>query len=128
MPKQHDDQTPTLEWIVGGIGALLFMTIIAVLLNNAFSGDTPPKLRTEVERIDPTGETFTVAFTAFNDGDTTAANVQFTATLQIGAREETRQVTFDYLPPHSSFNGGFVFADDPRQGTLRIEAEGYLDP
>jgi len=72
---------------------------------------------------------YAVRFVAINEGDATAAQVRLEATLDIsGSQSESREMTFDYLPPHSARRGGFLFAADPRNGRFRIEADGYADP
>jgi uncharacterized protein (TIGR02588 family) len=121
---------PWLEWAVGAVGALLFIAILGVLLTNALR-DTgaAPSISTRVESIEPVDTGYVVKFIAMNDGELTAAQVRLEAELVTPTGErETRELTFDYLPPHSERRGGFIFQNDPRAGALRIEADGYVDP
>ncbi len=124
------DETPLLEWSVGALGAALFVAILVVLISHAATGaDAPPDVRTRVERIAPVTDGYLVMFVALNEGDVTAASLRMIATLETpsGAREQ-HEVTLDYLPPHSERRAGFVFAEDPRAGTLTIAADGFTDP
>lgn len=132
MPERKETKSdvPLLEWVVGGVGAAIFVGILAILISNAMSGaERAPSIRTQVTGIEPVAQGYVVRFTAVNDGDVTAAQVRLEATLETGAgASESREMTFDYLPPHSERRGGFLFVADPRTGRLSIEADGYADP
>lgn len=123
MAERKSHQAPLLEWLVGGVGALIFAAILIVLLSNALSDPgRPPDIVVEVDDIAPTREGYVVTFTAHNNGDTTAAAVEIAGEV----RGEARSATLNYLPPHSARRGGLFFAGDPRGVTLH--AEGYQDP
>jgi len=118
------DQTPLLEWLVGGLGALIFCALIGVLVWNSGDGaQAPPDVRVDVERIQRTRAGYVLEFAAGNAGDVTAAQVEIVARLASG---EERRARLDYLPPHSTRRGGFFFESDPRGAEIR--AEGYADP
>lgn len=128
--SKSSPKTPWLEWVVGALGALLFLGIFAVLLTNALSHtDAAPSISARVEAIEATATGYVVKFIAVNGGEVTAAQVRLEAQLvtQSGAAE-TREITFDYLPPHSERRGGFIFENDPRASALTIQADGYVDP
>lgn len=127
--RKHRGETPLLEWIVGGLGAVIFCAMLAILGQNALSNaNAPPDIRVRIERITSVENGYAIAFIARNEGDITAAGAEFTATLNSGAMTEQHQATIDYLPPHSERRGGFLFANDPRAGALTIRAGGYSDP
>lgn len=122
--------TPWLEWAVGALGALLFIGLLGVLLANALR-DTgaAPSISTRVESIEPVATGYVVKFIAVNSGELTAGQVRLEAELVTATgASETRELTFDYLPPYSERRGGFIFQNDPRDGALSIEADGYVDP
>jgi uncharacterized protein (TIGR02588 family) len=121
---------PLLEWAAGILGAVLFAAMLTVIVWNGVSnGQAAPSIDVRIERIEAGPHGYAVSFAARNDGDATAAEVRLVATLQLesGATEE-REATFDYLPPHSTRRGGFLFSADPRGRPLEIEAQGYADP
>ena len=121
--KSKSAETPLLEWLVGGLGALLFAAMLTILAANALSDPSaPPNVTVEVEEIAPTDTGYVVTFVARNAGDTTAAMLQISG--EVG--DEAHSATIDYLPPHSERRGGLFFSTDPRGVTLR--AEGYQDP
>ncbi|MBC7767365.1 MAG: TIGR02588 family protein [Phycisphaerales bacterium] len=123
--KSRAPNTPLIEWIVGGFGALVFAAMVAVLTANALTDPGGlPSIVTSVERIEAVEGGYAVAFTARNEGDTTAAMVEITAE----AGGETHSATIDYLPPRSQRRGGVFFERDPRGGELKLRAEGYQDP
>lgn len=132
MPKakQAAGDTPWLEWVVGGFGALVFVVMVGALVSNgARTPDAPPSIETRIERTARVDNGYAVQIVAINQGDITAAQVKLGATLMLPSGEtEEREITFDFLPPHSARRGGFLFTQDPRSGALTIEADGYIDP
>ena len=117
---------PLIEWLIGGLGALLFSAIIAVLAASALGGgDAPPDVRLRVDAISVVRGGYLVEFTAENSGDRVAADVEIAAALTGG---ESARAHFDYLPPHASRRGGVFFRSDPRAGELTLSAQGYSDP
>jgi uncharacterized protein (TIGR02588 family) len=119
---------PTLEWIAGAGGALIFAAMVAVLIATGMSADAPPSISVTTERIQAVENGFVLQFVARNDGGATAAAVDIVAELRTGETAEERRSHFDYLPPHSERRGGVFFDSDPRQGDLSLRAEGYNEP
>jgi uncharacterized protein (TIGR02588 family) len=118
-----------IEWLVGGLGAIIFVGMLAVLIATGVNGaDGPPSVRVTVERVQQIGGGYVVEFVARNAGEGTAAGVDIVGELTAGASVEERRAHFDYLPPHSARRGGVFFEGDPRQGELTLRAEGYNDP
>ncbi|MBY0566626.1 MAG: hypothetical protein K2P70_04910 [Hyphomonadaceae bacterium] len=88
-----------------------------------------PSISIRVESIEPIETGYAVKLIAVNSGETTAAQVRLEAELVTSTgQNETREMTFDCLPPRSERRGGFMFQHDPRAGALTIEADGYADP
>jgi uncharacterized protein (TIGR02588 family) len=123
------DITPPLEWAAGAFGALVFCGMLGVLISTGLSGaDNPPSISVDVERVVATENGYLLEFAAYNEGDVTAAAVEIVAELKAGGEMQERRARFDYLPPRSERRGGFFFETDPRQGDLRVYADGYNDP
>jgi uncharacterized protein (TIGR02588 family) len=121
---------PLLEWIVGGLGALLVTAAIADLVYNAFTrGEAPPDFRVEAERVLDLQNAYLVQFRAFNQGGSAAAAVTIEGEL-VGpdGTAEVSEVVLDYLPPRSDREGGLLFESDPRAGELSLRAKGYVKP
>ena len=119
-------ETPLLEWLTGGLGAVVFCVMLGMLIATGVNGaDAPPDVRISVERVSPVRGGYVVEFEAENAGDATAADVEITAELSSG---ESASLHFDYLAPHSSRRGGVFFRSDPRASDLSLRAEGYSDP
>lgn len=122
-------QPPALEWITGALGALVFLGLIAITLTGALSPQTPPAIKVEVVSIEQTAAGYMVQFKARNNGRITGAAVTVSATLEReGTVIEEREAQLDYIPGESFKKGGFLFKEDPRIGTLSIDANGYADP
>jgi uncharacterized protein (TIGR02588 family) len=121
---------PLLEWIVGGLGALLVAAAIADLVYNALTrGEAPPDFRVEAERVLDLPNAYLVQFRVFNQGGSAAAAVTIEGEL-VGpdGTAEVSEAVLDYLPPRSDREGGLLFASDPRAGALSLRAKGYVKP
>ena len=67
---------PLLEWIVGGLGAVLVSGAIAFLVYHALTRDrTPPDVSVVAERVLELENGYLVQFRAFNRGGSAAAEL-----------------------------------------------------
>ena len=127
-PKRKSE-APLLEWVVGGLGAIIFFGMLAVLIATGVSSRaSPPSINVEVERVTAVEGGYVLEFTARNESDVTAADIAVVAELRAGEETQHREARFDYLPPRSERQGGFFFESDPRAGALELRAEGYNEP
>jgi uncharacterized protein (TIGR02588 family) len=127
---KEDGATPLLEWIAGAVGVVLFAGALAVLAYEGISPKTPPAIEARVveTREQPGG--WLVAFEAENSGDEPAEVVTFIVTLGggKGSAVAEREVTIDFIGPHSVRRAGIFFATDPTGRDILIEPQGYLEP
>ena len=121
---------PLLEWLVGGLGALLVAGSIAYLVYHALWRDAaPPDVQVAVEAIVPRADGWLVQFRAINRGGRAAAELVVEGELVSGEGPiETGEATLDYLPPRSERTGGLFFTRDPRGFELQLRAKGYAEP
>lgn len=126
----RDDPTPLAEWVMGALGAFIFVSLVSVTTWCAVvGGDQPPIVSAQVSEITAANGVYIVEIEARNLGDTTAADAEIVAELHLGGEViETHSIMFDYVPRHSERRGGFVFARDPREGQIALRTEGYADP
>jgi len=128
-PGTAAGETPLLEWVAGGIGAVLFLGCLSIMVWNALTPRSLPSLSASVGQVTQQANGFTAEFTLHNSGRSTAANVTVLATLKQGSEEvEQHEAMIDFVPPLSERKGGIFFKHDPRSGELTIEAQGYSDP
>jgi len=122
--------TPLLEWIVGGLGAVLVGGAIAFLVYHSVTRDqAPPDVRVVAERVLDLPNGYLVQFRASNQGDSAAAQLTIEGELAGPDGEtEVSEAVLDYLPPRSDREGGLVFSRDPRAGQLSLRAKGYARP
>jgi uncharacterized protein (TIGR02588 family) len=122
--------TPLLEWVVGGLGAVLVGGAIAYLVYHSLSRDgTPPDVRVVAEHVLDLQNGYLVQFRAFNRGGSAAAELTIEGELAgPDGTTEVSEVVLDYLPPRSGREGGLVFSRDPRAGQLSLRAKGYATP
>jgi uncharacterized protein (TIGR02588 family) len=127
--RNRKSEAPLLEWLVGGLGAIIFFGMLAVLVATGLGGeDMPPSIHVEMERVAAVEGGYVLEFSARNDSNVTAADIAIVAELRSSADVQHREARFDHLPPHSERRGGFFFESDPRQGALTLRAEGYNEP
>lgn len=122
--------TPLLEWIVGGLGAVLVAGAIVFLVYHSLVRDqTPPDIRLVAERVLDLPNGYLVKFRAFNNGRSAAAELAIEGELAgPDGKTEVSEAVLDYLPPRSSREGGLYFSQDPRAGHLKLRAKGYVKP
>jgi uncharacterized protein (TIGR02588 family) len=129
-PARTPSRLPLVEWIVGGLGALLVGGTIAFLLYHALARDsTPPDVRVVEQRVFVLQDRYLVQFRAFNQGGAAAAQLTIEGEL-VGpdGTTETSDAVLDYVPARSSREGGLWFSADPRAGQLTVRATGYAEP
>jgi uncharacterized protein (TIGR02588 family) len=65
-----------------------------------------------------------------NLGANSAEGLEVEGTLMdpAGNTVETSETSIDYLPPHSTTEGGLFFTEDPRQYNLQLRPKGYEVP
>jgi uncharacterized protein (TIGR02588 family) len=127
--KSHDD-TPAIEWMLGIIGALLFLSAVGFLMYEGSRGqDHASAITISVTEVLPVQDAYLVRYAAHNDGTQTLADVQLSARLFDGNSQiESVQGQLDFLPGDSTRAGGFYLRNDPRRYRLEIRAEGYQEP
>ena len=119
-------ETHWIEWLTGGISALLVAALLGWLAYDALRY-TPaaPAFAVSVLAVTPETEGFRVAFEVRNTALSAAASVVVRGELADG---ESADVTFDYVAAQSRETGAFFFHDDPRGGGLRLAVAGYAKP
>jgi len=123
--------TPLLEWVASGIGLLLTLSMLALLLREALSGEAGqlPAIEVAIQRIAPAGSGFVVEIEAVNRSGGTAAGVEIEGQLKSGgASIETSSAVIDYVPGHSRRSGGLFFREDPRRHRIEVRALGFQTP
>lgn len=127
--KEKDEQISVWEWITGFIGLVLVVGAIGFMLYQAFQEKgLPPDVKIQIESISQIENGYLVKFQALNEGDATAEGLIIEAELKVPEKSETNQTTINFLPAHSTRNGGFFFQNDPRHYELKLRAVGYQKP
>lgn len=119
--SEDDGETPLLEWICGGIGALLFLGLIALLAGEGMKPPTPPDISGRVTGVERRESRWFVAIELRNAGEA-ASDVQ----IEVISGGETREMTLDFLPAQAVANGGVYFDQPPNSGSVRVAPIGYL--
>lgn len=127
--KPHD-LTPAMEWIIGSVGAALFLFGLTFLTIEGMRGENEPgQVSFRVDEIVHTEGAYLVRYTARNHGSQTLADVQISAHVLDGTAEvEVARAAIDYLPGDSTHSGGFYLRENPELHRLEIRAEGYQEP
>lgn len=119
------DNIPTAEWAVAGIGLVLVCLCLGFLLCKAFFvDDGVPKISCVVEQIVPQDGGALVLAKVSNSGGETVTR------LQIGAKsgEEEQSVEIDFLPARSSRKFGMFFSHIPKDGSVQFTPGSYQEP
>lgn len=127
--KRHD-ATPLLEWVLGGIGVLLFLGAIAFLVYEGSSGPNQPAgVEIRIDAVIPTEDAYLVRYRAYNQGTQTLVDLHVTARVLDGSKELERvEAAIDFLPGRSWRRGGVYLHEDPRKYRLEVRAAGYQEP
>lgn len=124
-------KAPALEWIVGGLGVILLVGLLAVIGYDAVRGASrqPPAVVVQTGSISKTGNGFVVEFTARNLSGGTAAALEIEGQLLDGTNViETSSASIDYLPGHGSAEGGLFYQHDPQGLAIQARPLGYQSP
>lgn len=130
IADKQQPSTPFLEWSFAIAGALIVGALIVFNIFGALeSNGSPPDIQIEVLQHSKLSRAYLVQIKAFNAGGSSAAGLQLEGVLSKDGKEvETSQVTLDYLPPHSSKEGGLFFTANPQEFDLKMRALGYQVP
>lgn len=119
--------TLPLEWIIGGIGLLLVLSVIGYLVWHGLRGEhRPPKVVLKIDDIEPAGSSFLVRVRAINEGGETVKSLMVEGCIKSSAAEpESSTMTFENVPADSERIGGLFFTNDPRGREIKLRAHGY---
>ena len=121
---------PVTEWIAALTGGAIALGFIGFITYRGLNGaDTPPRIEVEARDVREAAGLYLVRFRAINRGGETGAQVIVAGRLaQGGAEIETAETVLDYVPAHSTREGGLFFRNDPRHHALELSAGGYATP
>lgn len=120
-----------LEWVAGGIGALIVAGMMALMASEALTArpELPPVMHVEPVALSAVPGGFVLQVKVVNRSPRTAAAVAIEGALVGGGSEvETSSATLTYVPGESERQAGLVFATDPRRHRLRLRVLGYEKP
>ena len=125
MPKKAAPQTrpPVLEWIMGGLGLLLTLAVLAIILREGLSAGGPPVIEPRLEAVHGGPGAWRAEVEVRNTGRATAAAVEIEGVLG----DETAAATLDYVPAGGKETVTLGFQADPRAG-LELHARGWTEP
>ena len=126
---KRKEEVSRYEWIVGALGALIFLFLVTFFVRRAINPTTPVQIETRVDSIvaSQAGD-FIAYFTAWNRGESSAADVRLSATLHLAADTASADATIARLAAGSSQAGAFLFPHDPNQGQIRVQVVSYQTP
>jgi uncharacterized protein (TIGR02588 family) len=121
--------TPLLEWIAAGLGAAVAIFIVGYLVWDGLTGaDEPADLVIRVDRVEAATAGFRIDLTVTNLGGETAAEARIAVTAAGGDEQESGEITFDYVPGHSSRRGSLMFRSRPDPAALAARVLGFREP
>ncbi|MCS6624498.1 hypothetical protein N0B44_16385 [Roseibacterium beibuensis] len=111
-----------LEWVMGGLGALIILAVLAVILFEAFGAREPARLEAELGEIRPAGAVWLAEVEVRNLGGETAAAAEVEGRLG----DHTAHATVDYVPAHGKERVTLAFPADPR--AAEVSVSGWSKP
>lgn len=128
-PSIREHSNPSIgEWILGGVGALLALSLVALFGYQATVRTDGPELSVQIVSQEHTGEGFAVTVDVHNAGGSTAEGVHVAGEVkENGAPLASGQATIDYVPPDSRREITLVFPVDPREPgrSVVVHVDGY---
>ncbi|HEY0599124.1 hypothetical protein [Brevundimonas sp.] len=121
-PAPHT-QPPVLEWIMGGLGLLLTLAVLAVFLREAMGPGGPPVIEPRLHAVHGGPGHWRAEVEVRNTGSATAAAVEIEGVLG----DETASATLDYVPAGGTETVVLGFEADPRAG-LQLQTRGWTEP
>lgn len=131
ISRKASDRLPPIAVVAGTVGLALTAGLIGLVGWEASrqGGDTPAAVVVEAGKVDRVTGGWVVEFVARNRAARSAANVEVEAELSVpGQQPIVSTVALDYVAAHSEHRGGVFLPADPRSGTLRLRALGYIEP
>jgi len=125
MPKKSAPHTrpPRLEWVMGGLGLVLTLAVLAVILREAMAPGGPPVLEPSLHAVHGGPGAWRAEVEVRNTGAATAAAVEVEGRLG----EEIASATLDYVPAGGKETATLGFRSDPRAG-LELQVRGWTEP
>lgn len=113
-----------LEWIMGGLGLLIVLAVLAVIVAEALGPRDPAAPEARLVSARPAAAGWLAEVEVRNPGDATAAAVEVEGRLG----PDTARATLDYLPAHGRETVFLAFPSDPRGGAAELTVKGWAEP
>jgi uncharacterized protein (TIGR02588 family) len=128
--EEKPRDVPFVEKLIAGVGLTLVVLVAGSLGYEALThSGGPPDVEVQVGGIHRSRSGYLVRFTAFNGGETTAAQVQIEGELRDGDQVvEESATTLRFVPDGGNQEGGLFFERDPHRYRLHLRATGYEKP
>lgn len=111
-----------LEWIMGGLGLLIVLAVLAVIGFEAAGPREPARLEARLGEVRPAGSVWLAEVEVRNLGGETAAAVEVEGRLG----DETAAATLDYVPAHGRQTVTLAFPADPH--AAEVSVSGWSEP
>ena len=125
------EQTPALEWLAAGLGALIALVILGTIGWQALAGrdDPVPLLAAQIESVTTAGQDRVATVTVTNASGRTAASVHVEGVAGKGTSDEqVSSATIDYVPGHGEASAALIFAAGTARKPITARVTGYEHP
>lgn len=118
-----------LEWFLLGVSAVAIVLVSAFLTVEGLGTEKPADPRVSLRIEDARGGNlgWIVPAEVTNDGDEAAEAAVIEATALIGGREESSELTVDFVPGRSTVEVEFAFSAVP-DGEIEVRLIGFRRP
>lgn len=130
MAKRWLETTPFWEKSVGLFGlVLIIITFTSLAVVAMQDNGESPIFTFEVMEIKQISNGYLVSVEVYNEGDTTAENLQLGGSLRIvDGEDETVTLSVEFFPPKVVRQFQFYFRQDPQSGELIFYPLSYQIP
>jgi uncharacterized protein (TIGR02588 family) len=124
-----DGDTSRGEYLLGALGVVVVLLVLAFLVHQAVVRDGGPQLSVTAAAAQQVEGGWAVPVEVVNEGGQTAEQVEVTGVLtRDGSEVQQATATFSYLAPSSRQSGALLFSEDPTDGRLEIRPAAYTLP
>lgn len=128
MSSRRDRRTPA-EWLTFIVSLAILAGVVGLVVLQIPTEDKPPLPVARIKSFgEERGEAYVVIVEVENRGDTTAENIQVSASLETDETTFEGDQTIDFLAGEETHELEFLFDENPSSGQLEVRVTGYGIP
>lgn len=128
MSDKREGRTPA-EWLTFAVSTAILLGVLGLVVLQIPTEDKPPLPVARIKSFgEERGDAYVVVVEVENRGDTTAENIQVSASLETDDSTFEGDQTIDFLAGEETHELEFLFDENPTSGELEVRVTGYGIP